>query len=154
MDRSRLIHFPLHQLFYYHSEIAGPGKHLTPQEFHNILAASLKCSQLVETDERMSTRDRSSSNTENDSVGGGSFRGQMDSTHQGSYGGKELVVLDVRNHYETRIGRFQLRNDDRGILPTIVDPQTRQVQSSVLVNTATQNHRNHLFLAKSSFSSA
>ena len=79
----------------------------------------------------MSSSDRCST-TENYLVAGSLSYGQMDYTHQGSKNGKELVVLDVRNHYETRIGRFQLKDDNGVLLPTIIDPHTRQVLSSIL----------------------
>jgi predicted sulfurtransferase len=41
---------------------------------------------------------------------------------------KELVLIDVRNIYETKIGRFQVtsESEDKEIIP-VLDPHTRQV---------------------------
>jgi predicted sulfurtransferase len=41
--------------------------------------------------------------------------------------GDNLVLLDVRNHYETKIGRFQLHDSSGMIVKTAIDPTTRQV---------------------------
>ena len=41
--------------------------------------------------------------------------------------GDNLVLLDVRNHYETKIGRFQVHDSSGMIVKTAIDPTTRQV---------------------------
>lgn len=125
---------PFSTIFY--SEIAGPGKHLTPQEFHNILAASLHCTGINQCMVSGSSSGSSSSRGKNysvaESVSYGNAQGQIDDAEKGSRSSKELLVLDVRNYYETRIGRFQLIDNDGLMVPTIIDPHTRQVLTLVL----------------------
>lgn len=99
---------------------AGPGKHLTPLEFHNILTASLTCVNTTDSSASSNIRyDQTKNSCSNDE---NNQNHDDDTLHR-----KQLVLLDVRNYYETRIGRFQLPNAPGVVLPTVIDPQTRQV---------------------------
>jgi predicted sulfurtransferase len=42
---------------------------------------------------------------------------------------QELILLDVRNYYETRVGRFQLQDNSGAIVGSAIDPRTRQVRT-------------------------
>ena len=42
---------------------------------------------------------------------------------------KEVVLLDVRNEYETRIGSFQIRDSLGNVISAATDPRTRQVRT-------------------------
>lgn len=43
---------------------------------------------------------------------------------------QELILLDVRNYYETRVGRFQLQDNSGEVVGSAIDPGTRQVQNA------------------------
>lgn len=40
---------------------------------------------------------------------------------------KKMVIIDVRNIYETRIGRFDISDHDNAANVTVLDPKSRQV---------------------------
>lgn len=42
---------------------------------------------------------------------------------------KEVILLDVRNEYETKIGNFQIRDDLGNVISAATDPRTRQVRA-------------------------
>lgn len=44
-----------------------------------------------------------------------------------------LVLLDVRNAYETEIGRFQIKDGDETLVP-VYDPLTRNVRNNYYFN--------------------
>lgn len=41
---------------------------------------------------------------------------------------EEVILLDVRNEYETKIGNFQIRDDLGNVICAATDPRTRQVR--------------------------
>lgn len=43
--------------------------------------------------------------------------------------GEEVILLDVRNEYETKIGNFQIRDDLGNVISAATDPRTRQVRA-------------------------
>jgi predicted sulfurtransferase len=42
---------------------------------------------------------------------------------------EEVILLDVRNEYETKIGSFQLRDELGNVISAATDPRTRQVRA-------------------------
>jgi predicted sulfurtransferase len=42
---------------------------------------------------------------------------------------EEVVLLDVRNEYETKIGSFQIRDELGNVISAATDPRTRQVRA-------------------------
>ena len=42
---------------------------------------------------------------------------------------EEVILLDVRNEYETKIGSFQIRDELGNVLSAATDPRTRQVRA-------------------------
>jgi len=152
---------------------AGPGEHLSPQEFHRILITHINAHKkddssgidlitapedryLSGTDLITVPEDRyfkytfenidvlsSSSNPHGNRRDGGDSTGDDGSGSDGNNGSisrlqhnsndidfidktkNDLVVIDVRNYYETRIGRFQLKEDDSNVV-SVIDPKTRQ----------------------------
>lgn len=161
--------------------VAGPGQHLTPEEFHRILtihsnahkkdcisntfhatdliiasdlpnedtyrilnktAEFQKCDVLSSSGNNSSdcrNSDGNSNNAGDDNTGSeigcnNSDNGCISMLRQNSSDihaldkiKNNLVLIDVRNYYETRIGRFQLNKADSGVL-TVIDPKTRQVR--------------------------
>lgn len=100
---------------------AGPGRHLTPQQFHDVIASAVARAD--------SDKHRESHHKVDDGVMKGEFHEQhqqVQSAPEGA-GGKQLVVIDVRNIYETEIGRFQCPAS----VP-VLDPRTRKVTCSSL----------------------
>lgn len=79
---------------------AGPGPHLTPQQFHDVITAAAS-----EEDKQEGHQQDKKKEEEEEK------------------GGKEsnLVLIDVRNIYETEIGRFACPG-----IP-VLDPKTRKV---------------------------
>ena len=82
--------------------LAGPGEHLSPRAFHE---------EIEKECNRLST----------ERAGGGAA--------DSGTGSPPLVILDVRNVYETEIGRFDI--SDRGSVP-VIDPKIRKVRASAL----------------------
>ena len=72
----------------------GPGKHLSPEEFHGILAGEAEKAELL-----------SGKKADSEGTGGD---------------GCDIAIIDVRNRYETAIGKFQVKNVE------YIDPKTRQ----------------------------
>jgi hypothetical protein len=121
---------------------AGSGKHLTPKEFHIILAAHIEADNKVDNISTIATAATSSITTNNDDTAA------TNTTEEDVYSTipvdsntvsdskkleikKNLLLLDVRNYYETRIGKFQLGSDSGS--NSVIDPQTRQVRVRVRV---------------------
>jgi hypothetical protein len=42
---------------------------------------------------------------------------------------EEVILLDVRNEYETKIGSFQIRDEVGNVISAATDPRTRQVRA-------------------------
>lgn len=42
---------------------------------------------------------------------------------------EEVILLDVRNEYETKIGSFQIRDELENVISAATDPRTRQVRA-------------------------
>ena len=42
---------------------------------------------------------------------------------------EEVILLDVRNEYETKIGSFQIRDELGNVISAATDPRTRQVRT-------------------------
>jgi hypothetical protein len=137
---------------------AGPGQHLSPEEFHRILITHINAHNPPKEDLDNSSKphqedsfldvdnsskphqidvvapssssnydDGKSRNTGDESTGDDHSRsGRLE---QDSYNEEkiknDLVLIDVRNYYETRIGRFELKKDDANVL-SVIDPKTRQ----------------------------
>jgi hypothetical protein len=80
--------------------VAPTGQHLSPKEFHAVIESYLK------EDAGCLPVDDTDEETKR----------------------KELVLIDVRNIYETKIGRFQVTSEskDKEVVP-VLDPHTRQV---------------------------
>ena len=110
---------------------AGPGQHLTPQQFHHVIASAAArkdrrvdmgiidyCAgdgqeqHKLETEMEAKKKHYSCKEQENE---------------QG-----ELVVIDVRNIYETEIGKFECPAN----IP-VLDPKTRKVIRTLLLHTLT-----------------
>lgn len=141
---------------------AGPGQHLSPEEFHRILITHINAHNPPKEDLDNSSKphqkdrfldsdnsskpqqidvvapssssnydDGKSRNTGDESTG--DDHGRSDRLEQDLYDinteekiKNDLVLIDVRNYYETRIGRFELKKDDANVL-SVIDPKTRQV---------------------------
>lgn len=82
--------------------VAGSGEHISPEQFHNEITAYLQ-NRLKKDD-------------------------QPYPIPKGSTSCSPLVLLDVRNAYETEIGRFEItsENGDEVLVP-VYDPLTRTV---------------------------
>lgn len=93
---------------------AGPGKHLSPHEFHDLLSLSRDRGKKLQsvTDSCRETDDCNSKNIHIET----------------EICDQEMILLDVRNYYETRVGNFQLQNHCGEIIGSAIDPRTRQVQ--------------------------
>jgi hypothetical protein len=97
---------------------AGPGRHLSPQEFHDILSYS---------------RDRRERALLTVGTCPGIDVADKESVHlEHVFKEQELILLDVRNYYETRVGRFQLQDHSGEVVGSAIDPMTRQVQNAIL----------------------
>lgn len=46
---------------------------------------------------------------------------------------EEVVLLDVRNEYETKVGSFQIRDEIGNVISAATDPRTRQVRATNLL---------------------
>lgn len=97
--------------------LAGAGRHLSPREFHDTLSAHCVPTRHV------------SQVDEHDLICSDFRRDKNQTAADANNHSKEdnLVLLDVRNHYETKIGRFQLQDSSGMIVKTAIDPTTRQV---------------------------
>lgn len=93
---------------------AGSGKHLSPQEFHDVLSSSDFNSAMKNITGSEEYDFLSDDNPATDVVN------QQNSC-------KEVVLLDVRNEYETKIGSFQIRDSLGNVISAATDPRTRQV---------------------------
>jgi predicted sulfurtransferase len=89
----------------------GPGEHLTPQQFH------LEIENIV------------SSCDDNDQISDSHISDGESTTAVTK--APEMVLLDVRNFYESAIGRFVAPSKAEGAI-RVIDPQTRQVTFYVL----------------------
>lgn len=94
---------------------AGSGKHLSPQEFHDVLSSSDFNGAMKNITGSEKCDFLSDDNPVTDVVN------QQNSC-------KEVVLLDVRNEYETKIGSFQIRDSLGNVISAATDPRTRQVR--------------------------
>ena len=87
---------------------------MTPQEFHDALSCS-KFNNVI----------NSTARSENCDV----LSGDNSAIHaiKEQDGCEEVVLLDVRNEYETNIGNFQIRDGLGNVISAATDPRTRQV---------------------------
>jgi len=89
---------------------AGPGHHLSPQQFHDVIAtAAARKEQQARNKERSIDPKDSQQDQDQDS--------QQDSKQERG----DVVLIDVRNIYETEIGKFEC---PAGI--PVLDPKTRK----------------------------
>jgi hypothetical protein len=98
---------------------------LSPQEFHDILSSN--------RDHRRNTLITADSCPELDVASNKSDHLDKEIKEQ------ELILLDVRNYYETRVGRFQLQDNSGEIVGSAIDPRTRQVRN-VRIGIPTGSH--------------
>lgn len=97
--------------------LAGPGPHLTPEQFHNEISNYIQSKQnLINND----NNDINDNNKDKDK--------DKDSDNKSTSSSPQLVLLDVRNAYETEIGRFQVKDGEETLVP-VYDPLTRNVRS-------------------------
>jgi predicted sulfurtransferase len=103
--------------------LAGPGKHLTPHQFHDIITAAAK---RTGTDVSLSSLSSTSGILET-----GEGTSPLDKGVNTSIASKSnsslsnLVLIDVRNIYETEIGHFKCPDN----VP-VLDPKTRKVMNN------------------------
>jgi hypothetical protein len=88
---------------------------LSPQEFHDILSSN--------RDNRKNTLITADSCHGIDVANNKSDHLDQEIKEQ------ELILLDVRNYYETRVGRFQLQDNSGETVGSAIDPRTRQVRN-------------------------
>ena len=97
----------------------GPGPHLTPQQFHDVIAAAAAAGTACSTDKDTGTGIEQEDNTN------AQARDELheEEEEEEEEKRKNLVLIDVRNIYETEIGRFSC---PPGI--PVLDPKTRKVR--------------------------
>lgn len=127
---------------------AGPGQHLSPEEFHRILITHINAHNppkprqkdsfldsenhskphqidIVAPSSSSNYDDGKNRNTGDESTGDDHSRSDRLYSYNEEKIKNNLVLIDVRNYYETRIGRFELKKDDANVL-SVIDPKTRQ----------------------------
>lgn len=110
-----------------HEEVTtvGAGTYLTPQEFHAMLTALDKSKQSKSTIGGRRTNAGLTSETTDIASSSGSNR-LLDSQEVDNFD-DEFELLDIRNHYEVRIGTFM------GDSFTATNPETRQVTTTEVI---------------------
>ena len=88
---------------------------MSPQEFHDVLSSSNFNGVIKDIAGSEKCDFLSDNNPATDVVK------QQNSCH-------EVVLLDVRNQYETKIGSFQVRDSLGNVISAATDPRTRQVR--------------------------